>query len=54
MCGKTVEDGCDSLLMPVCGSVGAGGTSGSGMGYHGNIFLKSRAREGEAEMEGLI
>ena len=40
MCGKTVEDGCDSLLMPVCGSVGAGGTSGSGMGYHGNIFLK--------------
>ena len=24
MCGKTVEDGCDSLLMPVCGSVGAG------------------------------
>ena len=22
VCGQTVEDGCDSLLMPVCGSVG--------------------------------
>ena len=22
--GQTVEDGCDSLLMPVCGSVGGG------------------------------
>ena len=24
VCGQTVEDGCDSLLMPVCGSVGDG------------------------------
>ena len=24
MCRQTVEDGCDSLLIPVCGSVGGG------------------------------
>ena len=24
MCGKTVEEGCNSLLMPMCGSVGGG------------------------------
>ena len=24
VCGQTVEDGCDSLLMPVCGSVEVG------------------------------
>ena len=37
VCEETVEDGCDSLLMPVCGSVGGSGTSGSGMGYHGKL-----------------
>ena len=41
MCEETVEDGCYSLLMPVCGSVGGRGTSGSRMGYHGNILLKT-------------
>ena len=53
-CVETVEDGCDSLLMPVCGSAGGWGNSGSGMGYHGNILLKTNAKEGETEMEGLI
>ena len=24
VCGQIVVDGCDSLLMPVCGSVGGG------------------------------
>ena len=24
VCGQTIEDGCNSLLMPVCGSVGDG------------------------------
>ena len=24
VCGQAVEDGCNSLLMPVCGSVGDG------------------------------
>ena len=52
-CVETVEDGCDSLLMPVCVSVGGWGNSGSGMGYHGNILLKTNAKKGEAEMQGL-
>ena len=39
--------------MPVCGSVGSRGTSGSGMGYHWNILLKTNAGEGEPEVEGL-
>ena len=54
VCKEIVEDGCDSLLMPVCGSAGGRGTSGSGIGCHGNILLKTNAREGEAEVEGLI
>ena len=42
-------------MMPVCGSVGGGGNLyGSGIGYHGNILLKTNARAGDAEMEGLI
>ena len=40
--------------MPVCVSAGGRGTSGSGMGYHGNILSKTNAGEGEAEVEGLI
>ena len=54
MCGDTVEDGCDSLVMSVCGFAGGGGSWGSGMGYHGNFLLKTNAGEGEEEMEGLI
>ena len=55
MCGQTVEDGCESLLMPVCGSVGGGeNLCWSGMGYHGNIFLEANVEAGEAEIEGLI
>ena len=54
VCGETVEDGCDSLLMPVYGSNRGGGTSGSGMGYHGNILLKTNAGKGEEETEGQI
>ena len=52
-CVEIVEDGCDYLLMPVCGSVGGWGNSGSGMNYHRNILLKTNAKEGEAEMQGL-
>ena len=51
---ETVEYGCDSLLMPVCGSVGGRRTFGGRMGYHGNILLKTNAGEGEAEVGGLI
>ena len=40
--------------MPVCGSVGGGGASGIGMGYHGNVLLKTNVGEGEAEVESLI
>ena len=43
-----------SAVMPVCGSVGSRGTSGSVMGYHGNILLKNNVGEGEAEVEELI
>ena len=32
--------GCDSFVMPVCGSVGSGEPGGR-MGYHGNILLRS-------------
>ena len=39
MCEETVEDGYYSLLMPVCGSAGGKGTSGSRMTYHANILL---------------
>ena len=47
VCGQTVEDGWDSLLMSVCGSVGGcGNFYGSGMGYHGNILLKTNAGAG--------
>ena len=53
VCEQTVENGCDSLLMPVCGSVGAAGGTASGMGYHGSILLKTNAGAGEAEIEGL-
>ena len=54
MSEETVEYGCYSLLMPVCGSVGGRETSGGRMGYHGNILLKTNVGEGEAEVEGLI
>ena len=41
--------------MPVCGSVGGGGNLyGSGIGYHGNILLKTNAGAREPEIEGLI
>ena len=51
VCEETVKDGCDSLLMPVCGSVRGRGTSGSGMGYHGNVLLKTNVGGGEPQTE---
>ena len=51
---RLLSMGCDSLLMPVCGSVGGRGTFGGRMGYHGNILLKTNVGEGEPEVEGLI
>ena len=36
-----IEDGCDSLLMLVCGSVGGGEPLWESNGYHGNILLKT-------------
>ena len=38
----------------MCGFVGGRGTSGSGIGYHGNVSLKTNVGEGEAEVEGLM
>ena len=40
--------------MPVCGFVGGRGTSGSGIGYDGNVLLKTNVGEGEAKVEGLM
>ena len=40
--------------MPVCGSVGGGGTSGRGMSYHRNILMKNNTGQGRVEMESLI
>ena len=51
---ETVEDGCDSLVMPVCGYVGGRETSWSGMGYQGNILLKTDVGHGEAVVGELI
>ena len=43
--------------MPVCGSVGGGGISGGGMGYHGKIFVENhsggrRSRDGRPDLVG--
>ena len=64
--GRLLRMGCDSFVMPLCGSVGSG-EPGSRMGYHGNILLRTnggrRGRDwkpnsvgerGEAETESLI
>ena len=40
--------------MPVCGYVGGRETSWSGMGYQGNILLKTDAGHGEAVVGELI
>ena len=64
--GRLLRMGCDSFVMPVCGSLGSA-EPGSRMGYHGNILLWinggrwSRDRKpnsvgwrGEVETESLI
>ena len=38
--GRLLRMGCDSLVMPLCGSVGSG-EPGSRMGYHRNILLRT-------------
>ena len=38
--GRPLRMGCDSLVMPLCGSVGSG-EPGSRMGYHRNILLRT-------------
>ena len=50
--GRQLRMGCDSFVMPLCGSVGSGGP-GSRIGYHGNILLRSNGG-GEAETKSLI
>ena len=49
---RLLRMGCDSFIMPVCGSVRSG-EPGSRMSYHGNILLRTMAG-GEAETENLI
>ena len=57
--GRLLRMGCDSFVMPVCGSVGSG-EPGSGISYHGNILLRTNEGAwgggggGEAETESLI
>ena len=38
--GRLLRMGCDSFVMPMCGSVGSG-EPGSRMSYHGNILLRT-------------
>ena len=38
--GRLLRMGCDSFVMPVCGSVRSG-EPGSRMGYHRNILLRT-------------
>ena len=42
--GRLFRMGCDSFVMPVCGSVGSG-EPGSGISYHGNILLRTNGGE---------
>ena len=42
--GRLFSMGCDSFLIPVCGSVGGGNLHGSRMGYLGNILLRTNGR----------
>ena len=37
---RLLRMGCDSFIMPVCGSVRSG-EPGSRMSYHGNILLRT-------------
>ena len=39
--GRLLRMSCDSLLMPVCGSVGGREPLWEPMGYDGNILLKT-------------
>ena len=41
--GRLLRMGCDSFIMPMCGSV-ASGKPGSRMGYHGSILLRTKGR----------
>ena len=52
--GRLLRMGCDSFLIPVCGSVGGENLSGSRMGYHGNILLRTNGGRGYEETESLI
>ena len=42
--GQTVEDGCDSLLMPVCGSVGGGEPLWEWNGIPWELFVENQCR----------
>ena len=55
--GKLLRMGCDSLLMPVCGSVGDGGLLWEQNGLpweHSVEDQREEGGEGEAETESLI
>ena len=51
-----IEDGCDSLLMLVCGSVGGGEPLWESNGLPWEHFIKNQlgGEAGEAETEDLI
>ena len=52
--GRLLRIGCDSFLIPVCGSAGGGNLSASRMGYHGNILLRTNWGRGDEKTESLI
>ena len=57
MCGQTVEDECDSLLMPVCGSVVGGGeplNKWNGLPWEHFIQNQCGGRRGRYRRDNLV
>ena len=52
--GRLLRMGCDSLLMPVCGSAGGGKPLWEQNGLPWEYSVENQLKGGEAETESLI